>query len=112
MFPRRDTPNFYQPYYQPQNQNTYQPYYQQPYFANQTKPRRGIFGNRTSKQQTFYPQSKYGYTPYPQLTQNQTNGHGFRDANGRLDFKKIGNGVQNVMGVVNQVSPLMGLFLK
>ncbi|WP_078552991.1 hypothetical protein [Bacillus alkalicellulosilyticus] len=38
-----------------------------------------------------------------------------RDQNGKIDYKKIGNGVQSVMGFVGQVNPVMKLlggFLK
>ncbi|WP_096201841.1 YppG family protein [Bacillus sp. FJAT-45350] len=34
----------------------------------------------------------------------------FRDQNGNVDLMKIGNNVQNVMGVVNQVGPIMKMF--
>ncbi|MRH41053.1 hypothetical protein GH741_00005 [Aquibacillus halophilus] len=32
-----------------------------------------------------------------------------RDENGKIDMVKIGNGVQNVMGVVNQAGPVMNM---
>ncbi len=112
MFQRRSIQNHLP------KQMIYQPYYQQPSHLNTYHPKqsRGIIRNRPGRYQ-YAPEQQFPYyhSPYPHYApppQAANSSSLFRDSNGKLDFKKIGGGVQNVMGIVNQVSPLMGLFIK
>lgn len=106
MFPRRSQPYYQQTIHHGANPNMYYPTsrrIQQQYMNPQIPVRRGLFGQQKSN----YHQSNQ-YLQY-NLVNKETL---FRDQNGKLDFKKIGGGVQSVMGIVNQVSPLMKFFIK
>ncbi|WP_216828692.1 YppG family protein [Alkalihalobacterium elongatum] len=56
---------------------------------------------------SFNPQQHLGPGQHPQGLQSL-----FKNDKGQYDLAKIGTGVQQVMGVVNQVSPLMKMFMK
>ncbi|WP_226038081.1 YppG family protein [Aquibacillus saliphilus] len=51
-----------------------------------------------------------GQKPLGQRRPTQGVGSLIRDENGKIDLVKIGNGVQNVMGVVNQAGPVVSMF--
>ncbi|WP_314733367.1 YppG family protein [Anaerobacillus sp. CMMVII] len=95
-----------------------QPMYQQYQIPQQGYPeRRGFLGGPRQmnfqgqhpsippnyyrqQQQAFFPQQHPIPNPQQKLSM-------FRNDQGQLDFQKIGGGVQTVMGLVNQVSPMV-----
>ena len=106
MFPRRGQSYHEQTIHHMANPNMYYPHsqqIQQQYMNSQIPVRRGLF----EQQKANYPYTNQ-HLQY-NLVNKETL---FRDQNGKLDFKKIGGGVQSVMGIVNQVSPLMKFFIK
>ncbi len=111
MFPQRGR-TLHQPYsyYHPQQQ----PFHMQP-------QRRGLFGSsRQTVQSGIYSQQQipmaYYQNPQPfathqqQVPQQQPKLSFLRNEQGQIDFQKIGGGVQTVMGLVNQVSPMVKMF--
>lgn len=66
-----------------------------------------------SQQQSPFQNQLFGHPPvHSQMPGQPTSGLQslIRDQSGKIDFVKIGNGVQNVMGVVNQMGPIMKMF--
>ena len=61
--------------------------------------------------QTYFPQQQIAAQPYqPSGLQSL-----IRDEHGKVDFKKIGGGIQTAMGLANQVGPvikMIGGFMK
>jgi len=59
--------------------------------------------NQYSQQSQIYNQQQIATQQYQQPPTQSF----FRDAQGKLDFNKIGGGVQTAIGLVNQVSPML-----
>lgn len=114
MFPQRNR-HLQQPMlYYPSAQQMYQP--QMIYPRRQGRVglfNRSRFGgysadpyqmaNQYSQQSQIYNQQQLATQQYQQPPTQPF----YRDAQGKLDFNKIGGGVQTAIGLVNQVSPML-----
>ncbi|RXJ02024.1 hypothetical protein DS745_07985 [Anaerobacillus alkaliphilus] len=119
MFPQRNR-TMQHPY------SYYHQMSQQQQVAGMQPQRRGMFGARQTSHQGMYPQQmpmqyyqqpqqRMYVTQQQQMPVQQPKQSFFRNEQGQIDFQKIGGGVQTVMGLVNQVSPMMkmlGGFIK
>ena len=105
MFPLRRSNRYYQR--QQHAYNRYQNPYNQQYQQAQAQPQQQHPYYTTAQQQPYpyynaTPYGQYSYPPAQQpLPQQQKSG---------IDFKKIGDGVQQVSGFVGQINPLLGMF--
>lgn len=76
--------------------------------------RRGFMAQQ--RQQAQQAQQFFNQQPqnYPQQQQQQPPPQGLgslvKDENGNFDIKKVGNGVQSVIGIANQAGPLLKMF--
>ncbi|OIJ12534.1 hypothetical protein BKP37_13995 [Anaerobacillus alkalilacustris] len=120
MFPQRS--HMYQ---QPPHRYHYSYYQQHPYGYQEGPRPKGLFGKRrqlgTPIEHQQMPPPHFYHQPnlhqyysqqlmVPQSSFQQPKKGIFHNHEGKLDFQKIGNGVQTAMGFVNQVSPVMKMF--
>lgn len=109
-----------------QQQIPYYPYYQHQYPYQQTPQspvKKGLFQRnrrlqsypeqmrqhyyQQSVQPSYYPQQ---YSPQQLQGAQAPKQSFFRDEQGKIDFQKIGGGVQSAIGLMNQVGPMMKMF--